>query len=740
MAPKSGREGGEAKKGAPSSLVNEEPVSGHRSPLAGTPADPVAPKCLKDTKASPTRVDLQSPPQFLDPCTLRLPSGPQELEIQALRRAVQDQRDARRCRILREVAGLPLERGPHSQDKFLQTQVQKLTLELKEQKGQAQLERERLEEQLLQTQTLLQQREAELQALHKSCLVKLAHSSWVGRMLRSSTGSVEVVTAETLMDPSDSSENDEASPAREGFRLEDVDWNTIAHRYPNLFANIKSNSDYKHPRPRTPPQPPADSLPNEGGPESCGRQPRLKSVERGSPPFGGPDGSRGADSDSSSWRLDERSGVQKVTGRPPRSPGHISFQHIEPPARSSSGDSNAEPEGGAGRGGTGRLLRAQSLPNAPKEVPQSLAFPDLWSRRGLRMPVKPTQTSRARPQMPTTGLQCALGGEEGCGFEEPGAETRGSPAGGALTCHSRPSKTASCLNIVAVSLSKGFVCILNESAEETADLGGFTLQQLAGDSPVCTCRFPPHTLLEPRHHLTVRPTHRKPARPRPLPAPLTRARHYPQVWGEGPGCTKQQPPSSGGREPVHLHPSPSLVTLLLSPKGEVIVHPCCPQVLSKYQAPHGPAPAPRIFDDTDLSIDRFPLSEAQPGAEARQQRHRPRLLRKGRRREARAQSWRPGTPALSPRLTTSKLSNPQEAPAPPKRAETDDARELLPAIAQDGLSLTVYQSKTEPTVRVCRKSVDRGCPMVALSVQSKAKTRSCLPGCPPVTVDACRRV
>ena len=53
-------------------------------------------------------------------------------------------------------------------------------------------ERERLEEQLLQTQTLLQQREAELQALHKSCLVQLAHSSWVGRMLRSSTGSVEV--------------------------------------------------------------------------------------------------------------------------------------------------------------------------------------------------------------------------------------------------------------------------------------------------------------------------------------------------------------------------------------------------------------------------------------------------------------------------------------------------------------------------------------------------------------------
>lgn len=222
-------------------------------------------------------------------------------------------------------------------------------------------ERERLEKQLLQTQTLLQQREAELQALHRSCLLKLAHSSWVGRVLRSSTGSVEVslrpgpapclphplpgpartspqranlpgpglcfpggsglppsgclwvgtwdreaagalgsgspdaqpvyqpqvlvrlkgggppcpppvpaglrsllqvVTAETLVDPSDSSEDDEPSPSGsptglreararrlspsgQGFRLEDVDWNTIAHRYPNLLANIKSNSDYK---------------------------------------------------------------------------------------------------------------------------------------------------------------------------------------------------------------------------------------------------------------------------------------------------------------------------------------------------------------------------------------------------------------------------------------------------------------------------------------------------------------
>ncbi|XP_071076594.1 LOW QUALITY PROTEIN: lamin tail domain-containing protein 2 [Desmodus rotundus] len=765
MAPKSGREGGEAKDGALSSLVHEEPVSGPRGPPAGAPADLVAPEGLKDTKASATRVDLKSAPESLDSRILWLPLGQREPEIQALRCAIQDRRDARHRRILQEVAGLPLERGPRSQDKLLQTQIQKLTLELKEQKGRAQLERERLEEQLLQTQTLLQQREAELQALHKSCLVQLAHSSWVGRMLRSSTGSVEVVTAETLMDPSESSENDQASPAREGFRLEDVDWNTIAHRYPNLFANIKSNSDYKHPWPRTPPRPPVGSPPDECGPESCGRQHRFKSVEWGSPPFVGPDDSRGAVSDSSSWRLDERFGVEKVTGRPPRAPGHISFQHIASPARSFSRDPDAEPEG---------HCRPVGLPG---DAPYGGPPPEqaLQNRRSPQIPGKPTQTSPARPPMLTMGLQCTLG-------------ARPPPA-----------------YIVAVSLSKGFVCILNESAEETADLGGFTLQQLQGPRPVRTYRFPPHTLLEPQHHVTVRPTHHEPARPCPAPAPLTRARHCPQVWGEGPGCAKRRPPSSVGREPVHFHPSPSFATLLLSPRGEV---------LSKYQAPRCPIPTSRIFDDTDVSIDRFLLSEAQPGADARQQQRPPRP-----RREARAQSRRPGcgpsvprsgpppqvplpqenhpsdpigapptsalptlarppsgwlkssqsrrprrTQALSLSLTTSKLVSPQEVPVLPERVESDDSRERLPAVTQDGLSLVVYRSKMEPTVpvsvptapalpapppglplrpcapQVCRKCVDRGCPMVALSVQSRAKSRFCSPGCLPITVDTCRWV
>lgn len=53
-------------------------------------------------------------------------------------------------------------------------------------------EKEHLEERLLQTTRTLQEVEAELQNLQKSCLLQLARSSWVGRMLRSQTGSVEV--------------------------------------------------------------------------------------------------------------------------------------------------------------------------------------------------------------------------------------------------------------------------------------------------------------------------------------------------------------------------------------------------------------------------------------------------------------------------------------------------------------------------------------------------------------------
>lgn len=85
-----------------------------------------------------------------------------------------------------------------------------------------------------------------------------------------------------------------------------------------------------------------------------------------------------------------------------------------------------------------------------------------------------------------------------------------------------PALPSSCLKIVAVSRKERFVRVLNQSLEETADLSGLMLQQLLHGFPVCMYRFPPGTLLAPRHHVTVRPAPREPSWPllRP-PPPLT---------------------------------------------------------------------------------------------------------------------------------------------------------------------------------------------------------------------------
>uniref|UniRef100_A0A8C9BJI9 Lamin tail domain containing 2 n=1 Tax=Phocoena sinus TaxID=42100 RepID=A0A8C9BJI9_PHOSS len=646
MAPESCQEAEDAEEKAFPSLVDRELVSGHVGPPASASPDRGAPACPQDTKPSSTRmvssVNPQSAPESLDPRTLRLLWRQRELEIQALRWAIENHREARHCRILQDVAGLPAERSaialsPRSSrsQELLQNQVQKLTLELEEQKGQAQLqEKAHLEERLLQTRNTLRQLEAELQALQKSCLLQLARSSWVGRMLRSSTGSVEVVTAETLMGPSDLSENDRPPTAGVGFRLENVDWNSIAHRYPNLFTNLESTTQ-----------------PDQWNSELyCQqREHRLKSVEWSSLPLVGTSSSGGADSESSSCLLAARYHVQKVTGDPLQAPGHTAEQ---------------------------KEAQAQSL----------------------------------------------------CGDSRP--ESREDP-------HPRPSPTGSCLKIMAVSHRRRFVRILNQSLEETADLGGFVLQQLVHDFPVCMYRFPPSTLLEPRQHITV--------------------------WGEAPSSTKRQPPSSLGQEPVHFHSSRGCVTLLLNPQGEV---------LSEHQAAHCVTPVCRIFaDNTDLSIDRFPLSEARPGADLAEQQPLPRPPRKGRVQEARAgrrrSSTSPGpvpsgtTPsrgqALSlttpltalpprtrvqlPRLSTRKLLRQREGPARPEGA-AETHPELLPAspvpVPGGCAAGRDVEGGADSEKGVRRKSVDRGCPMVALSVQSTAESRFGFRflSCPPITADS----
>ncbi|XP_066894068.1 lamin tail domain-containing protein 2 isoform X7 [Kogia breviceps] len=608
MAPESCQEAEDAEEEAFPSLVDRELVSGHVGPPASTSADSGAPACPQDTKPSSTRMVSSVNPQ--SSCSRKL----------------------------------------------LQNQVQKLTLELEEQKEQAQLEKAHLEEWLLQTGDTLRQLEAELQALQKSCLLQLARSSWVGRMLQSSTGSVEVVTAETLMDPSDLSENDQSPTAGEGFRLEDVDWNSIAHRYPNLFTNLESSSDQKPPRaPPLPEFPPATQPERRNSGLYCRqRRHRLKSVEWRCPPLVGNSSSRGTDSEASSCLLAARYHTQKVTGDPPQAPGHIAEQ-TEAQAQSLCGDSRATSEG------------------------------------CLSLDLRKTHSDR-----------------QGKNGQEP--ESRADP-------HPRhsgrcPSPTGSCLKITAVSRRQRFVRILNQSLEETADLGGFVLQQL--------------------------------------------------VWGEAPRSTKRQTPSCLGQEPVHFHSSRDCVTLLLNPQGEV---------LSKHQAAHCVTPVCRIFaDNTDLSIDRFPLSEARPCADLAEQQPLPRPPRKGRVQEARAGRRRPGTRVQLPRLSTRKLLRQREEPARPEGA-AETLPELLPAsripIPEAELRLEDCQARKEhklpvsagagvraapgpappgpcpaasqaPPPQVRRKSVDRGCPMVALSVQSTAESRFGFRflSCPPITADS----
>ncbi|KAM9221917.1 LOW QUALITY PROTEIN: lamin tail domain-containing protein 2 [Dugong dugon] len=642
MAPQFCQDAEEAEEKTLSSLVDREPVRGGLGPPAGAAVDPMAPSGHQNAKPQSSQVvfpiDLQgcwpyrAAPESLDPRTLRLLWGQRELEIQALRWAVQGGQDARYYHILQEVAGIPPERSYQNQEKFLQNQVQKLTLELKEQKKQAQLEKEHLEQRLLQTIETLQQLEVELQTFQKSCLLKLAQASWVGRILRSQTGSVEVVTAETLMDPSDSSENELLLPAGEGFQLKDVNWNSVAQRYPNLFTEVVL-SEHKQPQP--PPQPPKNQWESESRPGRM--EGHTKSVEWSSLPLGS-SSSGATDSDTRSSQLSVPSPVQRSD------PWRCS------PLR------------------TLRVLQARGF---------------LWQICVLSLDLQKTVADTP----------------DQTGLLPKASEVSGHRPHGRLI--------GSCLKIVAVSRREKFVRVLNQSLEETADLGGLVLQQLVHELPVCTYRFPSGTLLAPRHHVTV--------------------------WSEGTSSTKKPPPASLGRESVNFHSSGGCVTLLLNPKGEV---------LSEYQAPHCVTPASRNFsDNTDLSIDRFPLSEAQPGADICEQRCGSRSSRKRRARGSRAERGRPRTRVFLPLLSSKKLFHPRETPGRPKGAEAE-ALEPLPTIPEARPGLDGSQARKEHTVRVCRKGVDRSCPMVALSVQTTAESKYGFRflSCPPITVDACGRV
>ncbi|OBS70903.1 hypothetical protein A6R68_00572 [Neotoma lepida] len=621
---------------------------------AGTPMDTVAPSRSQSSKpycaAAPVgcSVKQQLAPETLDPGTLRLLWEQRELEIQALRWAVQNGQNARYYHILQEVAGIPPERraeiapptrNSKNRDKFLQNQVQKLTLELKAQKEQAQLEKEHLEEKLRQNLTTMQQLEAELQTFQKSCLLQLARSSWVGRVIRSQTGSME------------------------GFRLEDVDWNSIAHRYPNLFSSMSFHSEQKLPQPHQSSE--MDTWDSECTVKHMEKPGKI--LEWKTLPLVDSSSSEGTNSDSSSCQIVLHSGAKKVTGHPPQRTDLASSEQIQECTRSFSGHTED--------------LHKNHSPSFSKTVLES--YTDLHHQN-------------ARPQLNPLG--CSL-------------------------------------KIAAVSHREKFIRILNQSQTETVDLGGFVLQQLVRDFPVCMYRFPPGTLLAPQHHITV--------------------------WGEGTSKTKKQLPVSLGQDPFHFQSSLGCVTVLVNPHG---------QVLSEHQAAPCMTLGSKIFNDnTDWSIDRFPLSESKPNADPGEEQHRPSSPHKGRVRGARVRRKKPGpsvrqqrlshastsglrtsgslrpteTRDILPLLSTRKLLHPGEVPAQQEGVKIETS-ELLPTIPECASRVCLEDSlgRQERKVQVCQKCVDLSCPMVALSVQNTAESRYgfrflCYP---PITEDLCRRL
>ncbi|XP_055462768.1 lamin tail domain-containing protein 2 [Psammomys obesus] len=628
----------------------------------GIPKDTAAPSCCRDSRFYSISIPVkqQFSPETLDPRTLKLLWEQREQEIQALRWVLQKGQDARHHQILQEVAGITP--GRNAQDKFLQDQVQKLTTELKEQKRQAQLEKEQLEERLQQNLCTMQQMEAELEAFQKSCLLQLARSSWVGRVLKSQTGSVEVVTAEVLSDPQDTSECTEAPTAREGFRLEDVDWNSIAHRYPNLFTSMSLHSDQNSRMPQTHLSSKMDSSDTESVTKHTEKPGKI--LDWSTLPSADTSNTEGADSDSSSHQIVLHSGAKKVTDHPPQGTDLAFSERMQECPRSNSSH-------------TEDLYKSHS-PSSSKTVLEP--YEDLYHQY-------------SRPQLNPLGC---------------------------------------CLKIASVSHREKFICILNQSEEETVDLGGFVLQQLVRDFPVRMYRFPPGTLLAPQHHITV--------------------------WGEGTSRMKKQLPGSSGQDPFQFQTSRGCVTVLVNPEGKV---------LSEHQAAPCVTLGSKIFtDNTDWSIDRFPLSELEPSVDPGEQQRRLSSLHKGRPRDAGAKRKKPGpavrqhrlastsglrtsgslrpteTRGILPLLSTRKIS-PGEVPAQQEGMKTETS-ELLPVIPEcaSRVGLEDALGRQEHRVQVCRKSVDLTCPMVALSVQSTAESRYgfrflCYP---PITQELCRRL
>ncbi|KAG6927013.1 lamin tail domain containing 2, partial [Chelydra serpentina] len=130
------------------------------------------------------------------------------------------------------------------------------------------------------------------------------------------------------------------------------------------------------------------------------------------------------------------------------------------------------------------------------------------------------------------------------------------------------------LKITTVNRKGKFVRILNTSLDQDMDLSGFIIQQWIGGYPVSIYRFPPDTTLPALHHVTV--------------------------WAAGADCTHKKPADVTLRAQQYFRTGPECTTVLSNAKG---------QTLSRYTAPHRfTAAADAYADNTDLSVDKFPLA------------------------------------------------------------------------------------------------------------------------------------
>ncbi|XP_056657024.1 lamin tail domain-containing protein 2 isoform X1 [Monodelphis domestica] len=568
-------------------------------------------------------------------------------------------------------------RAPQDQLKDLQQQMEKMTEELKGQKERADQEKLELEAQLKEAKATMQQLEDELLSFQRSCLLHLARTSWAGRVLRSQTGSVEVVTAEALMmDVSDESLELSSSEGQH-FRLEDVDWNSVAHRYPNLFEDI---SKIKH-RPTSahvldPPDYPE-------APRARREQFRFKSVD---------------------WSL---------------------------PLPQKSASSTAMAVEGSSAG-SNSMSTAGGLETSPSLV----------------LPVQEEEASSSGPHTALDGQRpgsCLDRDSVGAAVVGIGLSRQSLLSSSLRASPSWRKDLNSSLKIVKIDKHGKFIQVLNESLEESVDIGGFVLQQLIQHFPVCIYRFPKDTLLAPQHHVTV--------------------------WGEGVSPTRKRMAKAPQKDLIHFYTHPGCVTLLLNPAGEV---------MSQYQAPHCVTEASKAFTDyTDMSIDCYPLREApdtkpQEAVGLRTKSHRRHL-------PARKKPKIPGPPpslegqagpyrsrwdarpppplqpheGASPATSTrpephSSLPRPRplrvipsiNANRPGGPAEAREAAlgrqdschgamvplpsipELsqLPAIGKK-IQKCIFNTNQFLPPRICRKYVDVECPMVALSVQKTAESR-----------------